>query len=104
MIRDIDGGYILQQRDTGWEGEAREVATERAPTGAEFKAIELSWRVVKHVGSNAIVVGAADRILGIGAGQMSRVDAAKIAVAKAVEHGHDLTGSVAASDAFFPFP
>jgi len=104
VIRDIDGGYIIQQRDTGWEGEAREVATERAPTEAEFTALELSWRVVKHVGSNAIVVGAADRILGIGAGQMSRVDAAKIAVAKAVEHGHDLTGSVAASDAFFPFP
>jgi phosphoribosylaminoimidazolecarboxamide formyltransferase/IMP cyclohydrolase len=104
VIRDIDGGYIIQQRDTGWEGEGREVATERAPTETEFAALELSWRVVKHVGSNAIVVGAADRILGIGAGQMSRVDAAKIAVAKAVEHGHDLTGSVAASDAFFPFP
>jgi len=104
VIRDIDGGYIVQQRDAGWEGEARDVATERAPTDAESKALELSWRVVKHVGSNAIVVGAADRILGIGAGQMSRVDAAKIAVAKAVEHGHDLTGSVASSDAFFPFP
>jgi phosphoribosylaminoimidazolecarboxamide formyltransferase/IMP cyclohydrolase len=104
VIRDIDGGYIVQQRDAGWEGEARNVATERGPTDAESKALELSWRVVKHVGSNAIVVGAADRILGIGAGQMSRVDAAKIAVTKAVEHGHDLTGSVAASDAFFPFP
>jgi phosphoribosylaminoimidazolecarboxamide formyltransferase/IMP cyclohydrolase len=104
VIRDIDGGFILQERDAGWEGEAREVATERAPTGAETAALELAWRVVKHVGSNAIVVGAADRILGIGAGQMSRVDAAKIAVAKAVEHGHDLAGSVAASDAFFPFP
>ena len=73
-------------------------------TAAENRALELAWRVVKHVGSNAIVVGAEDRILGIGAGQMSRVDAAKIAVAKAAEHGHDLTGSVAASDAFFPFP
>jgi len=104
VIRDIDGGFILQGRDAGWEGEAREVSTERAPSGAETAALELAWRVVKHVGSNAIVVGAADRILGIGAGQMSRVDAAKIAVAKAVEHGHDLVGSVAASDAFFPFP
>lgn len=104
VIRDIDGGFILQERDAGWEGEAREVATERTPTGPETAALELAWRVVKHVGSNAIVVGAADRILGIGAGQMSRVDAAKIAVAKAVEHGHDLAGSVAASDAFFPFP
>lgn len=104
VIRDIDGGFILQERDAGWQGEAREVATERAPSGAETAALELAWRVVKHVGSNAIVVGAADRILGIGAGQMSRVDAAKIAVAKALEHGHDLAGSVAASDAFFPFP
>lgn len=66
--------------------------------------MELAWRVVKHVGSNAIVVGKEDRILGIGAGQMSRVDAAKIAVTKAVEMGHSLEGSVAASDAFFPFP
>jgi phosphoribosylaminoimidazolecarboxamide formyltransferase/IMP cyclohydrolase len=104
VIRDIDGGYLLQNRDTGWQGEGREVATDRAPTDAENAAMELAWRVVKHVGSNAIVVGASDRILGIGAGQMSRVDAAKIAVAKAVEHGHDLDGSVAASDAFFPFP
>ena len=103
-IRDIDGGFILQQRDAGWEGEARDVATERSPADDETAALELAWRVVKHVGSNAIVVGAADRIFGIGAGQMSRVDAAKIAVAKALEHGHDLAGSVAASDAFFPFP
>ncbi len=104
VVRDIDGGYLLQDRDTGWEGEGRDTATDREPTKDETAAMELAWRIVKHVGSNAIVVGAADRILGIGAGQMSRVDAAKIAVSKAVEHGHDLEGSVAASDAFFPFP
>jgi phosphoribosylaminoimidazolecarboxamide formyltransferase/IMP cyclohydrolase len=104
VVRDIDGGLLLQQRDAGWQGEERRVASERAPTAAEMTALELAWRVVKHVGSNAIVVGAVDRLLGIGAGQMSRVDAAKIAVAKALEHGHDLNGSVAASDAFFPFP
>jgi len=104
VIRDIDGGFLLQDRDTGWEGEGRDTATDREPTEDEIAAMELAWRVVKHVGSNAIVVGARDRILGIGAGQMSRVDAAKIAVAKATEHGHDLEGSVAASDAFFPFP
>ena len=104
VVRDIDGGFLIQERDAGWDGEARELATERAPADDEMAALELAWRVVKHVGSNAIVVGAADRILGIGAGQMSRVDAAKIAVAKAVENGHDLDGSVAASDAFFPFP
>ncbi len=104
VIRDVDGGFLLQQRDAGWDGEKRETAGRRAPSDEESAALELAWRVVKHVGSNAIVVGSRDRILGIGAGQMSRVDAAKIAVAKAEEHGHDLTGSVAASDAFFPFP
>ncbi len=104
VVRDVDGGFLIQARDAGWDDEARELATARAPGDDEMRALELAWRVVKHVGSNAIVVGAADRILGIGAGQMSRVDAAKIAVAKAVEIGHELEGSVAASDAFFPFP
>ncbi len=104
VARDIDGGYLVQAADSLWEGEKREHLTDRKPSGDEIAALELAWRVVKHVGSNAIVVGAKDRILGIGAGQMSRVDAAKIAVAKAAEMGHDLAGSVAASDAFFPFP
>jgi phosphoribosylaminoimidazolecarboxamide formyltransferase/IMP cyclohydrolase len=62
-----------------------------------------AWTVVKHVTSNAIVLARAGRTLGIGAGQMSRVDAVRIAVAKAREHGHDLAGAVLASDAFFPF-
>ena len=104
VVRDIDGGYLIQAADSGWEGEEREVATTRSPDADEERAMELAWCVVKHVGSNAIVIGAPDRILGIGAGQMSRVDAAKIAVAKATEMGHDLGGGVAASDAFFPFP
>jgi phosphoribosylaminoimidazolecarboxamide formyltransferase/IMP cyclohydrolase len=104
VIRNVDGGYLIQTADCGWEGEEREVATKRAPDDNQTEALELAWRVVKHVGSNAIVVGLRDRMLGIGAGQMSRVDAAKFAVAKALEIGHDLSGSVAASDAFFPFP
>jgi phosphoribosylaminoimidazolecarboxamide formyltransferase/IMP cyclohydrolase len=104
VLRDVDGGFLIQARDLGWDGEARDVPTERAPDENEMRALELAWRVVKHVGSNGIVVGSEDRILGIGAGQMSRVDAAKIAVAKAAEMGHDLASSVAASDAFFPFP
>ncbi len=104
VLRSTDGGFLLQEADLGWKGEERRVVTRREPTGEEREALELAWRVVKHVGSNAIVVGKGDRILGIGAGQMSRVDAAKIAVAKAREMGHDLAGSVAASDAFFPFP
>ena len=104
VIRNADGGFLLQTSDHGWDGEDRETVTECSPDVIQKRALELAWRVVKHVGSNAIVVAAQDRILGIGAGQMSRVDAAKIAVAKAREMGHDLVGSVAASDAFFPFP
>jgi len=103
-VRSIDGGFLLQQTDRGWDGEERRVVTARAPSADEIEALELAWRVVKHVGSNAIVVGRSDRILGVGGGQMSRVDAARIAVAKAVEAKHELIGSVAASDAFFPFP
>jgi phosphoribosylaminoimidazolecarboxamide formyltransferase/IMP cyclohydrolase len=104
VVRNIDGGYLIQAADCGWDGEQREVVTRREPDETQLAALELAWRVVKHVSSNAIVVGLQDRMLGIGAGQMSRVDAAKFAVAKANEIGHDLTGSVAASDAFFPFP
>lgn len=104
VVRDVDGGFLIQARDAGWDDEGREGVTKRVPGEAEMAALELAWRVVKHVGSNAIVVGVGDRILGIGAGQMSRVDAAKIAVVKAQEIGHALDGSVAASDAFFPFP
>jgi phosphoribosylaminoimidazolecarboxamide formyltransferase/IMP cyclohydrolase len=104
VVRDVDGGYLIQAADADWDGEEREFAGDRKPSDAEGRALELAWRVVKHVSSNAIVIGREDRILGIGAGQMSRVDAAKIAVSKATEIGHDLNGSVAASDAFFPFP
>ena len=66
--------------------------------------MQFGWRVVKHVKSNAIVYASADRTLGIGAGQMSRVDASRIAVWKAQEAGLSLKGSAVASDAFFPFP
>jgi phosphoribosylaminoimidazolecarboxamide formyltransferase/IMP cyclohydrolase len=104
VVRNIDGGYLVQSADCGWDGEEREVVTDLKPDEAQLEALELCWRVVKHVSSNAIVVGRHQQMLGIGAGQMSRVDAAKFAVAKAKEIGHDLEGSVAASDAFFPFP
>ncbi len=68
-----------------------------------MKAMLFGWRVVKHVKSNAIVYAAKDRTLGIGAGQMSRVDASRIAVLKAKDAGLSLAGSAVASDAFFPF-
>src|ERR671931_1604994 len=70
---------------------------------ARWRDLLFAWCVVKHVTSNAIVLARDGQTLGIGAGQMSRVDAVRIAVAKAAEHGHDLAGAVLASDAFFPF-
>ena len=69
-----------------------------------MKAMLFGWRVVKHVKSNAIVYASSDRTLGIGAGQMSRVDASRIAIWKAHDAGLSLAGSAVASDAFFPFP
>jgi phosphoribosylaminoimidazolecarboxamide formyltransferase/IMP cyclohydrolase len=77
--------------------------TRRAPTDAETDALRFAWRVAKHVKSNAIVYAAADRTLGVGAGQMSRVESARIAAAKAKDAGLNLQGSAVASDAFFPF-
>jgi phosphoribosylaminoimidazolecarboxamide formyltransferase/IMP cyclohydrolase len=97
--------FLWQERDLkGVTAEGLKVVTRRRPTEEELKAMLFGWRVVKHVKSNAIVYAAADRTLGIGAGQMSRVDASRIAVWKAGEAGLSLKGSVVCSDAFFPFP
>tara|TARA_A100001015_G_scaffold86956_1_gene96675 strand:+ start:13574 stop:15127 length:1554 start_codon:yes stop_codon:yes gene_type:complete len=104
-IRSVVGGLLLQDRDSmpdrssGWE-----VVTERQPTEEEMRAMIFGWNVVKHVKSNAIVYAGCERTLGIGAGQMSRVDSSKIAVWKAGEAGLSLEGSAVCSDAFFPFP
>jgi len=78
--------------------------TTRQPTPREHTALAFAWRVVKHVKSNAIGYTAEDRTLGIGAGQMSRVDSARVAVEKSLRAGLSLQGCVMASDAFFPFP
>jgi phosphoribosylaminoimidazolecarboxamide formyltransferase / IMP cyclohydrolase len=102
-IRSVCGGVLVQDADIESEI-ARNVVTKRQPTKAELKTMFFGWRVVKHVKSNAIVYAGADRTLGIGAGQMSRVDASRIAIWKAEEAGLSLKGSAAASDAFFPFP
>ncbi len=97
--------YLLQERDLKKVGRADlKVVTQRQPTEGEWQAMMFGWRVVKHVKSNAIVYVAEDRTLGIGAGQMSGVDASRIAVWKAGEAGLSLKGSVVCSDAFFPFP
>ena len=109
-LRSILGAVLVQARDQvteahgEWPGADLKVVTKRAPTAAEWQALRFAWRVCAHVKSNTVLFTSADRTLAIGAGQMSRVDAVDVAVMKA--NGVDpnlLKGSVAASDAFFPF-
>ncbi len=99
----IGGGFVAQDRDATGAGEVErgKVVSKRAPTPAELEALAFAWKVTKHVKSNAIVLAHAGRTVGVGAGQMSRVESVKIACGKA---GEATKGSVMASDAFFPFP
>jgi phosphoribosylaminoimidazolecarboxamide formyltransferase/IMP cyclohydrolase len=106
VARPVAGGFLLQTADFPAEAPARTVATKRQPNELERAALAFAWPVCKHVKSNAIVLARATDdgaffTVGVGAGQMSRVDAAKIAVDKAGERAR---GCVVASDAFFPFP
>lgn len=104
-IRSVVGGILVQDRDRApVRPDNYRVVTRRQPTPEEWEALLFGWRVVRHVKSNAIVYAGRDRTLGIGAGQMARVDSARIAAWKAGEAGLSLAGSVVASDAFFPFP
>lgn len=105
-VRSVGAASFLLQEPDGKQVSTAELkmVTKRHPTETEVKAMLFGWRVVKHVKSNAIVYAAADRTLGIGAGQMSRIDSSRIAVWKAGEAGLSLAGSVVCSDAFFPFP
>ena len=102
QLKRILGGMLVQQPDLGElkDSELRTV-TKRVPTAEEMATMRFAWKVSKHVKSNAIVFAKDSATLGVGAGQMSRVDSVKIAVMKAQS---PLTGSVVASDAFFPFP
>ena len=109
-LKQVSGGFLMQDADRGRVAEADlSVATERAPTAEEMRALRFAWSVCKHVKSNAIVYARCysqdgvvhGQTVGIGAGQMSRVDAARFGAMKAVL---PLAGTVAASDAFFPFP
>jgi phosphoribosylaminoimidazolecarboxamide formyltransferase/IMP cyclohydrolase len=109
-LRSILGAVLVQSRDRvaeasqPWPAGDLRVVTKRQPTVAEWQALRFAWRICAHVKSNTILFTSADRTLAIGAGQMSRVDAAKVARMKADAIGPDaLKGSVAASDAFFPF-
>lgn len=103
-VRSVIGGLLVQDRDcqsdnpTAWR-----VVTKREPTGEEWDAMRFGWKVCKHVKSNAIVYTRGERTLGVGAGQMARVDSSRLAVWKAKEAGLDLAGSAVASEALFPF-
>jgi phosphoribosylaminoimidazolecarboxamide formyltransferase/IMP cyclohydrolase len=99
--RRVDGGLLVQTRDVGADDPDKwKVVTKRKPTEDEFKSLWFTWLVCKHVKSNAIVLAKDQQVVGVGAGQMSRVDSVEIAVRKAGERSR---GSVLASDAFFPF-
>ncbi|MFZ4765962.1 MAG: bifunctional phosphoribosylaminoimidazolecarboxamide formyltransferase/IMP cyclohydrolase [Roseimicrobium sp.] len=107
VLRSAPGGLMVMESDPkalGLDAIENKVVTERPPTKEEIEAMRFAWRVVKNVKSNAIVFATHDRTLGIGAGQMSRVDSCRIAVWKAEQAGLSLKGSAVASDAFFPFP
>ena len=103
----VRGGFLVQQRsrpaqaadEAGWK-----VVTRRAPTDAEWRDLRFAWAAVGVVKSNAILLARDQAAVGIGAGQMSRVDASFLAIHKARQQGHDPAGAVLASDAFFPFP
>jgi len=102
-IRSALGGLLVQEPDVVVDRREDMHIVSGDPTEAEWADLLFAWTVCKHVTSNAIVLARGLRTIGIGAGQMSRVDAVRIAVDKAREHGHDLAGAVLASDAFFPF-
>ena len=102
--RSVLGGLLAQSTDqVDLDPAALTVVSKRAPTEAELRALRFAWRVGKHAKSNAIVLTTADQVVGVGAGQMNRVDSARLAVMRAREVGLATAGTVCASDAFFPF-
>ena len=101
-MKKVVGGMLIQERDLGKVEDIKQckVVTKREPTPEEYKALEFAWKICKHVKSNAIVYTIQDQTIGVGAGQMSRIDSSKIAVEKAQ---FPIKGTVMASDAMFPF-
>jgi phosphoribosylaminoimidazolecarboxamide formyltransferase/IMP cyclohydrolase len=99
-LRRISGGLLLQEPDSTLTGPESRVVTKRQPSEQELQDLNFGWRVVKHVKSNAIVLARGGRTLGVGAGQMSRVDSVRISIQKA---GEASKGAALSSDAFFPF-
>jgi phosphoribosylaminoimidazolecarboxamide formyltransferase/IMP cyclohydrolase len=104
-LRTVAGGVLIQEPDIDRSRIANAaLASHRVPSDEELLDLELAWRIVGHVKSNAIVLVRDGLLIGVGAGQMSRIDSVELALRKAKLHGHLLNGAVAASDAFFPFP
>jgi phosphoribosylaminoimidazolecarboxamide formyltransferase/IMP cyclohydrolase len=102
--RSVLGGLLAQDVDLADLDPARlTTVTRRAPTAEELRALRFAWRVAKHAKSNAIVLTTAEQVVGVGAGQMNRVDSARLAVARAREVGLATASTVCGSDAFFPF-
>jgi len=102
--RSVLGGLLAQSVDQAdLDANALKAVTRRAPSEAEMRALRFAWRVGKHAKSNAIVLTTSDQVIGVGAGQMNRVDSARLAVMRAREVGLATQGTVCASDAFFPF-
>ena len=103
-IKSAAGGYLYQQKDSNiqWKNNLQIVTTTK-PTDKELEGMELGWKLVRYVKSNAIVIANKDQLLGVGAGQMSRIDSVKIAIQKMTDNDLNLEGSIMASDAFFPF-
>ena len=105
QIKVIGGGLLVQSPDTlATRIEDWKCVTTRQPSESEMRDLAFAWRVVKHVKSNAIVYVRDGALLGVGAGQMSRVDSVRLGALKARELKHSLEGSAVGSDAFFPFP
>jgi phosphoribosylaminoimidazolecarboxamide formyltransferase/IMP cyclohydrolase len=103
-LRRVTGGILLQERDLGAvDIENAQVVTNRKPTPDEMEALKFAWRIVKYVKSNAVIYATKDQLIGVGAGQMSRVDSSRLAIIKAANAGLSTRGTVVASDAFFPF-
>ncbi len=101
-IRKISGGFLLQDEDTSLY-DRLEVVTEKRPTDKEMEDLIFAWKVCKHARSNAVVIAKDKRTLGIGTGNVSRVDSVRCAIHRAKKYGFDLKGSALASEAFFPF-
>jgi phosphoribosylaminoimidazolecarboxamide formyltransferase/IMP cyclohydrolase len=104
-MKKVVGGMLVQDRDLGaLDLRTCKVVSKRPPTDSELRALDFAWKVCKHAKSNTIVLAREDSVAGVGAGQMSRVDSARLAVMRAETHKLSTEGTVVASDAFFPFP